>query len=483
MKYKTLILVLGVFLFLSLGFVSAVDFYKYETEETATGSYTFSFPANGGIPRVNMTIDGGVSGNSHYQTTFGNSISYPTGVWTGSGSSSLTYTVTTDNPSLSVPDDFTIYSKTDGESLNFNSTSYYHSFWQNDNINSNNSISPVIDNGFDYTPYTSINVPPMFGPSTIIYDGPQTTQACYDNCMRECYSKYSTSYYGPTVSVDPDQLLTCTRECRVVTDGGSTITCSGSSGYLSNTNTLECAGLLTSQTSKRTFACAPGETDYQFCCNGNCYDPDASTLTEGVGQCNDGLDNNCNHLGDCYEPGCAGDSACPVIFPCAIDQTCIGTVYTPSYYNVDTTPNFYGGLAYGIKPSDITFSKGMLVNMNYNPASFSSIPNMNKFQDSAFENSRYNIIILSQINKTIGSAGGTIELGDISFTIQSGDLQSPTNFTLSYVNISSVQNNVISGEAVNIDSIVLSIKAWIAGDQTINIDSIVSSIKSWIASS
>jgi hypothetical protein len=190
---------------------------------------------------------------------------------------------------------------------------------------------------------------------------------------------------------------------------------------------------------------------------------------------------DCTLSGDvCFYGSCVSPLPSTTVASCS-GGSCLGSTGGSSYFLASLNPQVFNeGVAYNIKPSGIHFEKGLKVTFNYNPLEFDSNPDLYKYNDSNFENANYNINTLDQISKIIGSSGGIIELGDIKFEIQAGDINSDINFTLRKVNIVPIST---SQETINIDSIVSSIKSWIAGDQTINIDSIVSSIKSWIASS
>jgi len=183
-------------------------------------------------------------------------------------------------------------------------------------------------------------------------------------------------------------------------------------------------------------------------------------------------------------PGNGGCQSGPVLSPTSIGPSgsggsCSGSTSGSSYFLVSLNPEFFDeGVAYNIKPSGIHFSKNLSVILNYSVADFSGDPTLYKYTDDSFENEIYNISILDEINQTIGSEGGVIELGDIKFEIQSEDLIEDVDFTLRKVNIT-LSNNTIAeedlGEQILVtreeatNTLISMITSWIFEEKSVNI--------------
>jgi len=179
-----------------------------------------------------------------------------------------------------------------------------------------------------------------------------------------------------------------------------------------------------------------GPSSKFYCMDCNDWDPNIYGGAKEI--CYNKKDDNCNWI---------IDEGCPASNKTCTSPPCNYNYNSNSYYIVSDDYNFYENIGYGIKPSGIYFAKGINISFNYDASKFSSNPSLFKYNDSSFENSAYNISVLEEVNQTIGSEGGVIELGDIKFEIQSEDLMENVNFTLRKVNITLINNTINEEDA------------------------------------
>jgi len=238
-------------------------------------------------------------------------------------------------------------------------------------------------------------------------------------------------------------------------------------------------------------ATKPGYVDNDDDCND--YDASApkTCADDYPGQCESKSD-GCGGTITCYcnsGYGCYSGTCVNIVADCA-DGSCDGVIGSSSYFLVGLDSSNKQGIAYNIKPSGIHFNKNLSVSFNYNQEEFSTNPKLYKYHDDSFENGLYNISVLEEVNQTIGEDGGTLELGDIKFEIQSEDLIEDINFTLRKVNIT-LSNNTIAEEDTQPPieeelktSLVSMIKSWIMEDNSVNIMSqFISIIRALFSSS
>jgi hypothetical protein len=221
---------------------------------------------------------------------------------------------------------------------------------------------------------------------------------------------------------------------------------------------------------------APNSRPNYVSFSGDCKTYDASVYPSALEICSDGVDNNCNGLGDCYDPSCVSYPGCPATYASCTSPPCMLIPTSPSYYLVSDSPNFEEGIVYGIKPSGINFPSGINISLNYNPSLFSS-PSIYRYLDIAFENQRYNITELNVTNKIIGSEGGFIQLRDIKFEMQAGDLNQSYNFVLRKANISQISNYTLPFNETN-NSIILNGTS--NALENVSMEFLTSSIRSWV---
>jgi len=254
---------------------------------------------------------------------------------------------------------------------------------------------------------------------------------------------------GTCVPNDITHCGSCNQKC----DGAfGTCTQNSDNSYSCKCPTSTLSNPFTECTFGDTLLC--GHNSRAFPCGSSCLNCGSDNCVNGACQ------SSSTALGSCSGGNCGGE--------------------TPhsSYYLVrEENSQITSIKAYQILPSGIYFKSMMNISLNYSIEEFPNEVILYRYEDSFFDNSPYSVLVINSTSKQIGSEGGKIEIGNVSFSIAEGDLNSSILFELKEVQIINQNFN----EDRNTSEVISLIKNWIKNKPSVGISDIFKFLRSFFS--